>query len=51
MMEPVQAALQEHSEFVCGGGWAEVKAQTLLPPAGTRSTVNHSQDAREEWPG
>ncbi len=48
MMEPVQAALQEHSEFVMRGGRAEVKA--AVPLAAAPSTGYHSRDAME-WPG
>jgi integrase len=49
MMEPVQIALQEHSEFVMRGGRAEVKAPGV-PPAPVQPTVYLSRDAIE-WPG
>ncbi len=48
MMEPVQAALQEHSEFVMRGGRAEVK--TPVAPVSAPSIGYHSQDVME-WPG
>ncbi|MEP7153256.1 MAG: site-specific integrase [Nitrospira sp.] len=45
MMEPVQAALQEHSEFVMRGGRPEAKA-----PVPVQAIGNHARDAME-WQG
>jgi integrase len=50
MMEPVQLALQEHSEFVMRGGRAGVKAAVSVPRAPAQPTVYPFRDAME-WPG
>ncbi len=50
MMEPVQAALQEHSEFVMRGGRAEAKAAPQLPAAMAPAAYPSLRDAME-WPG
>jgi integrase len=50
MMEPVQIALQEHSEFVMRGGRSEVKAPVPVPPAPVQPTAYPSRDAMD-WPG
>ncbi len=55
MMEPVQAALQEHSEFVMRGGRAESKMPPVLqlapPQAPLEAAQPHSGRQEMEWPG
>jgi integrase len=48
MMEPVQLALQEHSEFVMRGGRAEVKAPV---PVHAAPSLNLSLRDTMDWPG
>ena len=48
MMEPVQAALQEHSEFVMRGGRAEV---TIPPPRAQAAVQTVIGQDSMEWPG
>ena len=50
MMEPVQAALQEHSEFVMRGGRAESKAP-VPSQAPAAPLVNQLLRDTIEWPG